>query len=144
MIHMILKADDNYSLQKAVQLLSKQVINRPVIITMREETKKRSGEQNRLQWAGMLGDFEKQATLAGHRFSAAVWHEYCKEKFLPDTFIVGKTLKGYQKWVEMPDGRLKTIGSTTQLTTSGFSDYLEQCYAFGCELGVKFTTVKYE
>lgn len=139
MIHMILKADDNYSLQKAAQLLSTQVINRPVIITMQEESTKRSGEQNKLQWAGMLGDFENQAILYGRTFSAQVWHEYLKEKFLPDTFIPGKTLKDYKKWIEMPDGRIKIIGSTTKLTPSGFSDYLEQCYAFGCELGVKFT-----
>lgn len=43
------------------------------------------------------------------------------------------------KWLEMPDGRLKMIGSTTKLTTSGFSDYLEQCYALGCDLDVRFT-----
>ena len=141
---MILRADDDYSLQKAIQLLSRQIINRPVIITLQEETKKRSGEQNRLQWASMLGDFEKQARIAGRSFSAAVWHEYMKERFLPDTYVPGETLKDYKKWIEMPNGRLINVGSTTQLTAKGFSNYLEQCYAFGCEMGVKFTTVNYE
>lgn len=36
------------------------------------------------------------------------------------------------------------IGSTTQLTTGGFSDYLEQVYSYGANLGVLFTASRGE
>jgi len=127
----------------AMEAIKNIDINHPMTVTIAPYSKRRTSEQNSMQWAGMLGDFAAQARLAGRLFRADVWHEYLKEKLLPDAPKEGVTLKGYKKWLEMPDGRLKMIGSTTMLTTRGMSDYLEQCYAFGCDLDVKFTTVKY-
>lgn len=126
-------------LAAAARIIAGMKSEKPLIVTVEEETKKRTRSQNDMHWAGLLGDFASQARLAGRLFSEAVWHELLKEKFLPDAHKDGVTLKGYVKWLEMPDGRLKMIGSTTKLTTSGFSDYLEQCYAFGCDLDVRFT-----
>jgi hypothetical protein len=121
---------------EAVKLLG---YDKPMLVTIVTWAKKRTRLQNDLMWSSMLGDISRQATLVGRYFKENVWHEFLKEKFLPDCFIDGITLKGYQKWLEMPDGRLKMIGSTTGLTTKGFTDYLEECYAFGCDLGVRFT-----
>ena len=97
-----------------------------------------------MQWAGMLGDFAEQGVIDGRRFSQKVWHEYLKEKFLPDFPQDGITLKGYEKWLEMPSGEIRLVGSTTKLTTKGFSEYITQCHAFGAgELGIRFTVVGY-
>ena len=115
-----------------------------MVVTIKPYSKRRTSEQNRLQWAGMLGDIAKQAQIAGRFFSEQVWHEHCKERFLPDVHVDGITLKNYVKWIEMPSGNLKMVGSTTQLTTKGMTDYLDQCYALGCEMGVRFTTSRYE
>jgi hypothetical protein len=118
-------------------------IDKVSVVTIEPETKKRTRDQNSMNWAGMLEDFSNQAKLSERHFSAAVWHEYLKEKFLPECYKEGETLKDYVKWIEMPGGHLKMVGSTTKLTTKGFSDYLEKCYAFGCELDIRFTTVRY-
>lgn len=101
--------------------------------------KLRTSDQNRLMWKSLLGDFASQAFVDGRLFGADVWHEHLKELFLPEQAEAGITKEGYQKWLEMPSGKLKMVGSTTKLTTKGMSDYLEQCYAFGCDLDVRFT-----
>ena len=103
--------------------------------------KLRTSDQNRLMWKSLMGDIASQAMIEGRLFSQQVWHEWLKEKFLPEQAEEGVTTADYVKWLEMPDGSLKMVGSTTKLTTRGMSDYLEQCYAYGCELGVRFTAV---
>jgi hypothetical protein len=78
--------------------------------------------------------------VEGKRYSEEVWHEILKARFLPDQPTDGITLKGYKKWLEMPDGSMHLVGSTTKLTTRGFSKYLEDCMAWGAsELGIRFT-----
>ncbi len=109
-------------------------------VVFREEEKKRSRDANSYQWAGMLGDFAREGWIDGKRYSEEVWHVWLKTKFLPDQPTDGLTLKGYRKWIEMPDGSMSMVGSTTKLTTRGFSKYLEECMAFGAqELGIRFT-----
>jgi len=104
------------------------------------ETKVRTKQQNAYNWAGMLGDYARQGIINGRKFDEDTWHEYLKKKFLPDHFIEGITLKGYRKWVELPDGTLQMKGSTTKLSVRGFSEYLNECFAFGAqELGIMFT-----
>lgn len=127
------------SLFHAIEALKNLDRSQPHTVTIAPLTKRRTKDQNKLQWKSMLGDIASQAMLANRYFGVKVWHEYMKEKFLPETYQEGITLKDYEKWLEMPDGRLKMIGSTTKLTTKGMSDYLEQCYAFGCDLGVRFS-----
>ena len=110
-----------------------------MVVTIANYVKKRSSGQNSLQWVSILGDFSIQGIINGKQFSANVWHEYLKEMLLPEEFTEGETLNNYCKWQEMPDGKLKLIGSTTNLTTLGFSNYIEKCYAYGTqELDIKF------
>lgn len=111
-----------------------------MVVTIEKYTKKRSNGQNSMQWVSILGDFSMQGIINGKQFSAKIWHEHLKELFLPEEYIPGETLKNYIKWQEMPDGKLKMVGSTTKLTTLGFSNYMEKCYSFGAqELEIKFT-----
>ena len=106
-----------------------------------EHKRSRTKEQNELMWAGPLKDIETQVFFEGRMFERKVWHEQFKEWFLPEQFDPELTKAGYVKWQMMPNGRMQLVGSTTELTVKGFSDYLEQIYAFGAERGVEFHAV---
>jgi len=112
---------------------------RPLEVIIREEQKGRSLSANALMWAGPLNDIASQAWVHGKQYSALIWHEYFKEKFLPDFPDPTQVKEGYRKYEETPDGRQVLIGSTQKLTKHGFSLYMEQIYAYGAELGVRFS-----
>jgi len=114
-------------------------LDKPLEVIIREEQKGRSLSANALMWAGPLNDIASQAWVHGRQYSALIWHEYFKEKFLPDFFDLTQVKEGYRKFEETPDGRRILIGSTQKLTKHGFSLYMEQIYAYGAELGVRFS-----
>jgi hypothetical protein len=111
----------------------------PLEVIIREEQKSRSLSANALMWAGPLNDIATQAWVNGKQYSALIWHEYFKEKFLPDFPDPKQVKEGYMKYEETPDGRRVLTGSTNKLTKHGFSLYIEQIYAYGAELGVRFS-----
>ena len=113
----------------------------PLEVIIREEQKARSLSANALMWAGPLNDIANQAWVHGKQYSALIWHEYFKEQFLPEFANLEITKEGYKKYEETPDGRRILIGSTSKLTKHGFSLYIENIYAYGANLGVKFTEV---
>jgi hypothetical protein len=113
--------------------------DKPLEVIIREEQKGRSLSANALMWAGPLNDIASQAWVHGKQYSALIWHEYFKEKFLPDFPDSTQVKEGYRKYEETPDGRRVLIGSTQKLTKHGFSLYMEQIYAYGAELGVRFS-----
>ncbi len=113
-------------------------------VVIRPHKEMRSPSQNALMWAAVIGDITNQAWLNGKQYSQAVWHEYFKAQFMPeltDTNLAELVKNPYEyvKWAETPSGLLTCVASTTQLTKKGFSNYIEQVYAFGAELGVLFT-----
>lgn len=112
---------------------------RPLEVVIREEPKKRKLDQSALLFAGPLRDIAEQAWLEGRQFSLECWHSYLKGQFLPEEYDPELTMDGYVKWEVDPDGDRVMVGSTTQLTVKGFSDYLEQVFAFGGSLGVEFS-----
>ena len=112
---------------------------KPLQMTLEPEKKRRSNAQNSLMWVSLLGDFSMQVDFDGKKFLPDIWHDQLKKQFLPETPGTEETLSGYKKWEELPDGSLKMIGSTKFLTKLGMENYLHKCYAYGCELGVKFT-----
>lgn len=111
---------------------------KPLEFIIREEVKARKPDQNALMWVGPLKDISEQAVIDGKRFSPEVWHEYFKKEFLPEFFDPKHCKEGYVKWAQTPDEERVLIGSTTQLTVAGFAYYMEQVYAFGANLGVRF------
>ena len=114
--------------------------DKPIEFLLREEVKARKLDQNAAMWAGPLKDIEEQAYVQGRTYSRQVWHEYFKEKFLPEQFDPELCKEGYRKWDTKPDGQIILVGSTTQLTVKGFRDYLRQVEAYAAtELGVVFT-----
>lgn len=107
-------------------------------VTIEPFVKPRKDSQNRLMWKCQLGDIAEQAFLNGRQFSKDAWHYYFKQQFLPEEYDRELTKKGYKKWDYTPDGERILVGSTTQLTVKGFSQYLTQIEAFGASLGVMF------
>ena len=113
--------------------------DKPLEVIIREEQKGRLLSANALMWAGPLNDIASQAWVHGRQYSALIWHEYFKEKFLPDFPDLTQVKEGYRKYEETPDGKRILIGSTQKLTKHGFSLYMEQIYAYGADLGVRFS-----
>lgn len=110
----------------------------PIEIRIGEQIKSRNKDQNALMWAGPLRDIASQAYVNGQTYSADVWHEHFKREFLPEEADTELTREGYQKWRYLPSGERILKASTGDLTTKGFSIYLEQIYAYGASLGVQF------
>lgn len=114
-------------------------------VVLREEPKARTPDQNALMFAGPLKDISEQAWVHGRQYSVDVWHEYFKENCLPneikDPYIheLVKHPGSYKKYDVNPAGSLVLVGSTTELTKYGFSQYLEQVFALGSSLGVLFS-----
>jgi len=111
--------------------------DRPVVVTIGEEVKKRNLSQNALMWVGPLKDISEQVYMNNRTYSDEVWAEYFKRQFLPEV-ANDHTVAEYVKWQELPSGERILVGSTTQLTERGFAEYLEQVYAFGAQHGVEF------
>jgi hypothetical protein len=126
----------------------------PLEILIREEVKARKADQNSLMWSGPLKDIAEQAYVNGRTYSAEVWHYWYKREFLPpdiaepifrDDGEFARQVKNpetYRKWDIDPAGNRILVGSTTDLTVYGFSQYLEQVMAHGASLGVQFHTVR--
>lgn len=115
---------------------------KPLQVTVEEYRPVRKMSQQALLFAGPMTDIAEQAFLEGRRYSVEVWHSYLKRQFLPEVFDPELCKDGYTKWEIDPIGERVLVGSTTQLTVKGYSEYLEQVFAFGGSLGVTFSTVK--
>ena len=111
----------------------------PIEVMVREEVKARKPDQQALMFAGPLRDISEQAWFEGRQYSVEVLHEYCKRQFLPEDFDPEQCLEGFTKWDIDPSGERILVGSTKQLTVKGYSNYLEQVFAFGAALGVQFS-----
>lgn len=113
--------------------------NKPLELVIREEVKARKPDQNARMWAGPLKDIAEQAWIGGRQYSDVVWHEYFKEKFLPEAYDEELCRsESYRKWDFKPSGAKVLVGSTSDLTVRGFALYLEQIYAYGANMGVEF------
>ncbi|PWE13454.1 recombination protein NinB [Alcaligenes faecalis] len=115
--------------------------SKPLEIIGREEAKARKLDQNALMWVGPLADIAQQAYHQGRTYSAEIWHELFKVMYLPeddDPEINLLVKEGYRKWDYLPNGDRICVGSTTKLTVTGFSRYLEQVQAHGASMGVIF------
>jgi len=129
--------------QVAMAALSNVPIDplKPIELVLREEKKTRKPDQNQAMWAGLLRDIAEQAWIDGRQYRAEVWHEYFKEKYLPeddDPELSELARDGYRKWDIDPDGKRRLVGSTTQLTVRGMAQYMTMVEAHGAGLGVEF------
>lgn len=125
--------------QRAIALLQHVPLDakKPLEVLVREEVKPRKLDQNALMWVGPLSDIAAQAWVNGRQFSDVTWHEHFKRLYLPEEFNADLCKEGYRKWDFTPAGEKVLVGSTTELTVKGFSQYLEQVYADGANMGVE-------
>ena len=112
-------------------------------VVARVPVKARKPDQNALYWAGPIRDLAAQVWVNGRQYSAETIHEYLKRELLPenddpDLPRLVNNLLTYRKWDTDPAGERVLIGSTTQLSVYGFSQYMEMVYAWGADLGVSF------
>jgi hypothetical protein len=135
----VFKIDSDKSKYYAIQALKAiSDYTKPQKMILEPEKKRRSNAQNSLMWVSLLGDFSMQVDFDGKKFLPDIWHDQLKKDFMPDPGT-DETLPTYKKWDEMPDGSLKCVASTKLLTKKGMDIYLTKCYAYGCELGIRFT-----
>ncbi len=120
--------------------------DKPLLLTLDEEPKARTLDQNARMWAGPLKDISKQGWIEGRQYSEETWHEHFKREFLPDDTVLSadelmeqvKDPTRYRKWGVSPWGERICTGSTTDLTKRGMAIYMQQIEAFGAGLGVQF------
>ena len=95
----------------------------PMQVDIKPESSKRSNQALRYYWQ-MLRQIEEQGWIEGRQYSADLWHEYCKRRFLG--------------LVDLPGGG--SIGiSTSDLSTSEFQDYTQKVEVWAAqELGIVF------
>lgn len=113
-------------------------VDKPLQITIEDYQPRRKISQQALLFAGPLRDIAEQAWVSNMQYSAETWHEFYKREFLPEEFDAALCKAGYCKWSITPNGDRVLIGSTTDLTVKGYSQYLEQIHAHGANLGVMF------
>jgi hypothetical protein len=101
---------------------------RPLRVIVTEDEKKRTSEANRFYWGAVLTTIAEQAWVDGRQFSKDVWHEHFARLYLPHTEIV------------TPYGEIVSRRkSTTELTVSEFSEYLQRVQSDAAStLGVQF------
>ena len=65
-------------------------------VVIRKKKKQRGNNQNSLMWSSALRDIAAQVWPDGVQYSDETWHEYFKQKFLPEE-VSDETVDGYVK-----------------------------------------------
>ncbi|GAA4321982.1 hypothetical protein GCM10023144_01600 [Pigmentiphaga soli] len=107
---------------------------KPLAVRVYEHRERRRTEQNALMWV-RLGQIAEQAWVGGRQYGAEAWHEYFKERLLPD-----ETATGTKKWAILPDGSRRLVMSTGDLNVGEFAQYLTNIEAYAAsELGIELS-----
>lgn len=94
---------------------------------VRIEPPNRTSAQNSFYWATLTA-ISEQIRPQGQTHDPDIWHAYFKSKLLPGRMI------------ELPNGQvMEQEATTTGLTKTQFSDYVEQVYAWATERGLMMT-----
>ncbi len=133
----VIPVTDHWMKEIAVQRVQDLDFSDEMEVVIRKKKKRRGLNQNSLMWSSALHDIATQVWPDGVQYSADTWHEYFKQRFLPEE-ASDETVDGYVKWGFLPNGNRYLKGSTTQLTKKGFAVYLEKIYAFGAQHSVQF------
>lgn len=136
-----LKTHDQVNL--AISAIKNAPLDLNLEVVIREHVKARTLSQQALLFAGPIKDIAEQAWLEGRQFSDDAWHYHFKVLYLPEQndpyiFELVKDCEKYIKWDYLPNGERHLVGSTTDLSVYGYSQYLEKIYADGAGMGVLF------
>jgi len=143
----IIRLIGNTQRDTAIAMLNNLPLGQGIEVVVRETPSAKSLSQNNLLW-GILTEISEQVFVDGRQFNAECWHEFFKREYLPDGSesdieqLVKDALR-YRKWSTIPNGDRTLIGSTTDLTKRGFSNYIEQIYSFAAQKGVSFAAKEY-
>lgn len=89
-----------------------------VLLIITTEDAKRNVQQNRRLWGVIYKQIAEQAWVEGQQFNKDIWHEYYARKY------------GVCDEMVLPDGEIITRRkSTTEMTVSEFSDYMNRVEA---------------
>lgn len=99
----------------------------PLLVIFTTEDRRRTADQNRMYWGGILKYIAEQAWINGRQFDKDTWHEFLARKF------------GVCEDVTLPDGEIIIRRkSTSQMSVHEFSEYINQVQAYATsELGVE-------
>jgi hypothetical protein len=99
--------------------------NKQFTITIGKKGSKRSTQANRYYWGVVIAEVRLGFLNIGYEMTAEQTHEFCKERFNSIT-------------IENKEGvNINVPGSTTQMTKTQFSEYIEKIARFAAEfLGV--------
>lgn len=98
-----------------------------VEVIVQRHRSKRSDQQNRYYWGGVVPIVCMGLNDIGYRINEADTHEYLKATFLKDSIVNERTGE-----------LLPMIGSTRKLTTIGFMEYIQDIQRWAAEfLGVE-------
>jgi hypothetical protein len=112
------------SVAKQIAAVLGNAEGKQVLVSIKEVKRTRSGAQNRLLWGYIYPPIVAVFREQGNAVDAEDVHLYCKQH-------VGKL----KQVLVTPDGEvLHTIGSTTRLSTTEFSDYVEAVRAWAVEV----------
>ena len=93
----------------------------PMAVTLTDAKAKRSTQANRYYWA-LLNQIAEDAWIEGRQYSAEVWHDYMKRRFIGS--------------IDLPGGQTMAESSAS-LNTAEFAKYTEQVEVCAAqELGV--------
>lgn len=106
-----------------IQDAIKSFEGKTVTITIEKAKKKRSNPQNSFYWGIVLPIMQKALKDTGHLMSNNDVHELLKLRFLKEAIMVN----------EETGEVIERVKSTTELTTSGFMDYLSEIQRFSNE-----------
>lgn len=114
--------------RKAITNALKSLEGRFAMITIEERKRNRSLSQNAYMWGVVIPPIVTAFNEYGNNVDSEQVHEFLKDE-------VGKLTK----MVVLPDGEVKRIsGSTAELKTMEFEDYLERVRAWAAEvLGIQ-------
>ena len=100
---------------------------RPLLVTLEDDIRQRSLEQNKRMHA-LFQEIAESAVIDGRRFSADAIKEFARRRFI-----------GTEE-IDLPDGTRIVRGiSTTTLTVSQCAEFMEQLEAWAVtELGMEF------
>ena len=93
-----------------------------VIITVEKKKRKRSLNQNAFYWGCVVPICKEGLTEVGYRVTMDETHEYLKKQFLKKELVNENTAE-----------ILETTGSSSELTTSEFMDYLAEIQQWASE-----------
>jgi hypothetical protein len=124
--------DDNGRLQLADRIGFVSAISnlrgKRVLVKVQDDVRKRSSKQNNYYWGVILPFVKELLNETGWNYSIEDVHDYLRSEFC------------YKEMVNTETGEIRRIiMSTTNLTTVGFSEYIERINGFvvenfGCSL----------